>query len=215
MEDGHGKSKRRKKDKKRKRRTLEDALNEFDPIFKNEYSPEALSLVSKIRKDDNYETHPCSCKDNNETCNYESSCMNIMCLVECDNSCRCEKDCENRKIQKSEWKSLEVRFTGNRKIGMGVFAKQKIEKKSFIIEYVGNVITQTESDERLSGVYASQKHRYILHLTSGLVLDSTEKGSCARFVNHSCEMWRHNYGFQRDCPVWTSSRRRKSRQTRN
>ena len=71
--------------------------------------------------------------------------------------------------------------------GMGVFTKEALARDSFVIEYAGEVISEDECDRRLSCDYSGEKHKYLMVLCNGVVIDATRRGNYARFVNHSCE----------------------------
>lgn len=70
----------------------------------------------------------------------------------------------------------------------GLFAGERIEKDQFIIEYVGESIRHEVADLRekkyiAEGIGSS----YLFKLDAEWILDSTKKGSKARYVNHSCD----------------------------
>lgn len=66
--------------------------------------------------------------------------------------------------------------------GYGVRALTTIPPGVALCEYVGEVITRREAEDReVSGVH------YKYDLLSGALLDATRIGNVARFVNHSCE----------------------------
>ena len=45
----------------------------------------------------------------------------------------------------------------------------------FVVEYLGEVITETEFQNRMSQEYANDHHHYCLNLDSGLVIDGYRK----------------------------------------
>ena len=57
----------------------------------------------------------------------------------------------------------------------------------FILEYVGEVVSEREFKTRMATRYANDTHHYCLHLDGGLVIDGHRMGGDGRFVNHSCE----------------------------
>ncbi|KAK6643918.1 hypothetical protein RUM43_000183 [Polyplax serrata] len=57
----------------------------------------------------------------------------------------------------------------------------------FILEYVGEVVSDKEFKERMASIYVKDKHHYCLHLDGGLVIDGHRMGGDGRFVNHSCD----------------------------
>jgi len=57
----------------------------------------------------------------------------------------------------------------------------------FIVEYLGEVISEAEFRRRMMNEYSQERHHYCLNLGSGMVIDSYRMGSVCRFVNHSCQ----------------------------
>lgn len=104
----------------------------------------------------------------------------IECLPTCSNP-----DCTNKRIQKGEWVAgLQRVLTRSR--GWGIRTTEFIPKNTFIMEYLGEVITDKIFAQRMIEVYKNERHHYSLKL-SNTVIDSYRFGSEARFVNHSCE----------------------------
>lgn len=71
--------------------------------------------------------------------------------------------------------------------GTGVIASGKIPRGHFIIEYIGEIITKEESQERLTednrlGI----TNFYQIVLDKNRMIDSGREGNIARFMNHSC-----------------------------
>lgn len=81
-----------------------------------------------------------------------------------------------------------VQFRKSRIHGMGLFACETIEAGEFIIEYVGEVVRWQVCDIREErykrrGIGDS----YLFRLDNNVVIDATQKGCIARFINHSCD----------------------------
>lgn len=57
----------------------------------------------------------------------------------------------------------------------------------FILEYVGEVVSDTEFRHRMAERYQNDQHHYCLSLDSGTVIDGYRLAGEGRFVNHSCE----------------------------
>ncbi|XP_034944543.1 histone-lysine N-methyltransferase ash1 [Chelonus insularis] len=131
-----------------------------------------------------YEAQACECKPESGC---GDDCINRMVFSECSpQMCPCGEKCENQKIQKHEWIPNLQRFMTENK-GWGVRTKGSIKMGSFILEYVGEVVSEREFKSRMATRYANDTHHYCLHLDGGLVIDGHRMGGDGRFVNHSCE----------------------------
>ena len=131
-------------------------------------------------------------------------------IYECNRNCKCNPEtCANRVIQKGPMNQLQIFKTLNR--GWGVRALQFIPKGTFIITYVGLVITAKEAEER--GAYYDFIGRTYLfdldafsHLMQTLpspiipikeyekygqddmyTVDACYYGNISHFFNHSCD----------------------------
>ncbi|EDV97564.1 GH14625 [Drosophila grimshawi] len=131
--------------------------------------------------------HPnCNCKPQaNGAC--LDNCLNRMVYTECaPSNCPAGDKCRNQKIQRHEVAPGVERFMTTDK-GWGVRTKLPIAKGTYILEYVGEVVTEREFKQRMASIYLNDTHHYCLHLDGGLVIDGQRMGSDCRFVNHSCE----------------------------
>ena len=57
----------------------------------------------------------------------------------------------------------------------------------FILEYIGEVVSDQEFRRRMMENYSKEHHHYCLNLDSGIVIDGYRVGNIGRFVNHSCD----------------------------
>ncbi|XP_012535549.1 uncharacterized protein LOC105836216 [Monomorium pharaonis] len=131
-----------------------------------------------------YEAQACECKPESGC---GDDCINRMVFSECSPQlCPCSDKCQNQKIQKHEWSPGLQRFMTEDK-GWGVRTQQAIKSGDFILEYVGEVVSEREFKSRMATRYANDTHHYCLHLDGGLVIDGHRMGGDGRFVNHSCE----------------------------
>jgi len=71
--------------------------------------------------------------------------------------------------------------------GRGVFALVGIPKKTRIIEYKGELISDAEADRRYSRAHQHSPHTMLFSVDGGLVIDATRRGNAARWINHSCQ----------------------------
>ena len=118
-------------------------------------------------------------------------CHNRMTYNECDTDlCSLPEDrCANRKIQKKKPTIKDNnlnRFMTESK-GWGMKTKRPIMSGDFIMEYVGEVVSEKEFKLRMLTEYIEDTHHYCLHLDGGTVIDGHRMGNECRFVNHSCE----------------------------
>ncbi|XP_051760377.1 histone-lysine N-methyltransferase SUV39H1-A isoform X3 [Ctenopharyngodon idella] len=107
-------------------------------------------------------------------------------IYECNSMCRCGPDCANRVVQRGIQYDLCIFKTANGR-GWGVRTLQRIYKNSFVMEYLGEIIT-TEEAERRGVVYDKQGVTYLFDLDYVEVvytIDAAHYGNISHFVNHS------------------------------
>jgi len=113
---------------------------------------------------------------------------------ECPDTCGRTAPCTNQRFRRQTYASTIVREAGEK--GRGLYAKTDIQKDSFIIEYVGEVIPLAKVSHRKAKYKAEgQSHLYFLTPNSEshrdgpprCVIDATKKGNDSRFINHSCK----------------------------
>ena len=99
-----------------------------------------------------------------------------------------EEHCDNRRVHNKEWQNVSARNTEY--CGVGLFADSDICADKFIIEYVGEVMTQTMYDDKHSSDHQDDNF-YGMHMKDTAenkvwVVDPTDMGNRARFINHCC-----------------------------
>ncbi|XP_076275512.1 histone-lysine N-methyltransferase G9a isoform X2 [Rhynchophorus ferrugineus] len=104
-------------------------------------------------------------------------------IFECNDMCGCNAIlCRNRVVQKPPNPRFELFRTASK--GWGVRALTPIAKGTFVCEYVGEILTDTEADHR-------EDDSYLFDLdnkeTESFCIDAKFYGNFARFINHSCE----------------------------
>lgn len=93
---------------------------------------------------------------------------------------------KNAKIGREKQFEVQVKITNFK--GWGLFAKESIPAKKFIIEYMGEVIKNTEFDQRFQQTVNNRNNNYyFLKLGHNTYIDASNYGNEARFVNHSCD----------------------------
>ncbi len=95
-----------------------------------------------------------------------------------------EQNCRNDRIGMRRHIQLLVGRSQVKEAGWGVYNKTFVKKGDFIVEYIGEVISQEEA-ERRGCIYDKVDRSYLFNLTSDTVVDANRKGNKARFLNHS------------------------------
>jgi len=112
-------------------------------------------------------------------------------IYECNKRCACGPDCTNRVVQKGRKHKLQIYRTDNG-CGWGVRAMENIKAGSFVVEYVGEVITSDEAEER-GKKYDAEGRTYLFDLDFNLgdenlyTVDAAFYGNLSHFINHSCD----------------------------
>jgi SET domain-containing protein len=70
--------------------------------------------------------------------------------------------------------------------GKGVFALEDIPKGETIIEYVGELISWDEAQDRHPWNPEDPNHTFYFHIDDGRVIDAAYGGNASRWINHSC-----------------------------
>eukprot|EP00834_Sanchytrium_tribonematis_P003889 NODE_168_length_14557_cov_0.729008.p3 type:complete len:555 gc:universal NODE_168_length_14557_cov_0.729008:7183-8847(+) len=155
----------------------QEALNTFELIKDNEYQNKNIGMAQYegIFSCHCFYTDPC-----------DSGCVNKELMIECTkDTCPVSSHCKNMRFQNREFKNIELIKTELK--GFGIISKEEIDKDEFILEYVGEYITETKFHKRIVE-YTKKKHQhfYGMQLRQSEYVDATKKGGLARFCNHSC-----------------------------
>ncbi|KAF2072086.1 hypothetical protein CYY_006606 [Polysphondylium violaceum] len=118
--------------------------------------------------------------------------LNFTEIYECSPECNCSESCRGRVIQKGPQHPLELFKTKDK--GWGVRAKVEIPARTYVCEYVGEIIGQEEAEKRGSE-YDKKGLSYLFDLGGSnertsiaeLTIDATHFGNESRFINHSCD----------------------------
>ncbi|RAL06430.1 putative histone-lysine N-methyltransferase (Ash1) [Aspergillus ibericus CBS 121593] len=124
----------------------------------------------------------------------DEECQNRYMFYECDEgNCGVGPECGNRSFDELKQRTkvggkynigVEVIKTTDR--GYGVRSNRTFEPNQIIVEYTGEIITQTECEKRMRTIYKHNECYYLMYFDQNMIIDAT-RGSIARFVNHSCE----------------------------
>ena len=117
-------------------------------------------------------------------CCNDLSCVLFACQEECRSNCPAGEYCGNKRIQRRQWKQVEVIPAGKK--GKGLIVKEDTKKGELISEYVGRAVNKHFLN-RLFRRYANERKLYIMALDTNIYLDARKKGGLARYINHSCE----------------------------
>ncbi|XP_069729111.1 histone-lysine N-methyltransferase EHMT1 isoform X4 [Phaenicophaeus curvirostris] len=103
-------------------------------------------------------------------------------IFECNHACSCWRTCRNRVVQNGLRTRLQLYRT--QKMGWGVRTMQDIPPGTFVCEYVGELISDSEADVREEDSYL-----FDLDNKGGEVycIDARFYGNISRFINHLCE----------------------------
>ncbi|XP_043275266.1 histone-lysine N-methyltransferase EHMT2 [Venturia canescens] len=103
-------------------------------------------------------------------------------LFECNQACDCNRiTCNNRVVQHGLTQRFQLfRTTGK---GWGLRTLRHIPKGTYVCEYVGEIISDSEADHREDDSYL-----FDLDNRDGetYCIDARRYGNIARFINHSC-----------------------------
>ncbi|OWZ22751.1 Polycomb-like protein [Phytophthora megakarya] len=97
-----------------------------------------------------------------------------------------QTSCQNRSIALGKQKHVRMGRSKLSAAGWGLYVEEFVAKDEFIIEYIGEMVSQEEADRRGS-VYDKVDRSYLFNLDTKTVIDSTRKGNKTRFINHSSE----------------------------
>lgn len=131
----------------------------------------------------------CDCDfDQESPCGPDSDCINRYLMVECrPSSCPSREKCQNQRFTKRLYPKLSVGLTQGR--GWALVVGEDVKKGDFIIEYVGELITQDEFQRRLqtSLQRKAESNFYYMTMDNHRMIDAGPKGNLSRFMNHSCD----------------------------
>jgi SET domain-containing protein len=68
---------------------------------------------------------------------------------------------------------------GRSRTGLGVFATMPIKKGTYIVEYLGPLLTNKQCDE-------IPDNRYLFEVNARWTIDGKSRKNVARYINHSC-----------------------------
>ncbi|KAJ2684314.1 hypothetical protein H4R19_006904 [Coemansia spiralis] len=112
-------------------------------------------------------------------------------LMECGPTCRCTSSCSTRVVQKGSSVKFEIRRFPRK--GWGVVAREATLRGTFIAQYVGELITFEEAEERgLADSAMGLTYLFDVDMacssgeTADFSIDAKTQGNISHFFNHSC-----------------------------
>lgn len=103
-------------------------------------------------------------------------------IIECCELCNCPEDCVNKLTQMQKQTPMCLFMTKDK--GWGVKARANIAKGTFVTEFLGELISEEETEAR-------GRTTYMYGLNSGdegyATIDAEHFGNLSRFINHSCD----------------------------
>ena len=111
-------------------------------------------------------------------------------IYECNKRCLCPLTCANRVVQNGSTYKLCIFKTISK--GWGVKSLESIPCGAFVAEYIGEVCTNNEANNRGQQYKRETDMTYLFNLDYDSqedpnVIDGTKYGNVTRFINHSCQ----------------------------
>lgn len=149
-----------------------------------------ITTVQSCKCEDGCATQNCHCSNISYRCWYgkegrlvpEFNMLDPPMLFECSRACLCWSNCYNRVVQNGITCHLQLFRTRGK--GWGVRTLQDIPRGTFVCEYIGEILSDSEGDKREDDSYL-----FDLENRDGetYCLDARYYGNISRFVNHLCE----------------------------
>lgn len=123
--------------------------------------------------------------------------LNLFPINECHSECACSNDrCTNRVVQNGPYFNFEVFMCEKTPKGKGLKTKDFIPLGSFVIEYMGEIISLDIAKNYLEIRSGLSEPNYIMFLKeyysnkksmASTVIDARNYSNLGRYINHSCE----------------------------
>lgn len=126
----------------------------------------------------------CDCdSDVIDACAPGTDCLNRILSIECSAGvCPAGSRCNNQAFVRRQYPTMEPFHTVGR--GWGLRSLEVIKAGQFIIEYVGEVIDETEYKERLNRKKELKNENfYFLTIDNNRMIDAEPKGNLSRFMS--------------------------------
>ncbi|XP_020288910.1 histone-lysine N-methyltransferase EHMT2 isoform X2 [Pseudomyrmex gracilis] len=157
-----------------------------------------ITSLQSCRCEDNCSSEKCLCGNISLRCWYdeegklvpEFNYADPPMLFECNPACDCNRiTCNNRVIQHGLTQRFQLFRTKGK--GWGLRTLRFIPKGTYVCEYVGEIISDSEADHREDDSYLfdlDNREIYSMYAQDGetYCIDARRYGNIARFINHSC-----------------------------
>lgn len=90
------------------------------------------------------------------------------------------------KKMKEEWRCM-TQLNRSKIQGLGLYAKKSLDAGIMVIEYRGMLIRPDLAESKELGYDKVGKGTYMFRLNEDHIIDATEEGGPARYINHSCD----------------------------
>ena len=91
----------------------------------------------------------------------------------------------SKKAASESGRRIQTRRSGVH--GKGVFALQDVAEGETLIEYVGEIISWPEAQQRHPHDAADPNHTFYFHIDEHRVIDALVGGNSSRWINHACD----------------------------
>lgn len=118
-------------------------------------------------------------------------------IYECNSSCKCKKYCGNKLVQFGPIPGLQIFECNGGSLshkGKGLKTSINVNKGTFICEYSGEVLSETEAKIRFEMQEERNEMNYIIYVNeyfgskkTTTIIDPSWFGNIGRYINHSCD----------------------------
>lgn len=127
----------------------------------------------------------CSCRPDLSACS-DSTCLNVATRFWCDDKCGAGQTCVNRPFNVRGSPKVSAFYTTDQR-GWGLRVEEPVQKGSFIISYIGEILDRKTLSTRLDKKNSNgHTEYYIMETNDDYFIDAEHRGNLARFINSSC-----------------------------
>jgi len=163
----------------------------YDPLRRNLYSGVEAGSWPKPKRLPKEDILVCMCAPGrgcgSSLVEEQETCINRRMFVRCcAKLCPCGKACRNKEFNLLKMPKLRPFLT--KACGWGVRTKERIPKGAFVVEYVGEVVSDAECERRMwEAKSREEKNFYMMEISADKVIDARHKANISRLINSSCQ----------------------------